>query len=108
MRGIIVHIGFSYGTCKITVKPHFHVPVLYFTCLTVIVNKRQVAMPYGGGNCKQHSMQAGTLKNCDEQCKIVLYYSTLSCFNNFTMFLVLSILNMQVINSFYKYLKIKW
>jgi len=34
--------------------------------LTVIVNKRQLTMPYGGRNRKWHSLQAGILKNCDE------------------------------------------
>jgi hypothetical protein len=35
-------------------------------CLTIIVNKRQLTMPYGGRNCKRYSLQAGILKNCDE------------------------------------------
>jgi hypothetical protein len=35
-------------------------------CLTIIINKRQLTMIYGGRNCKRHSLQAGTLKNCDE------------------------------------------
>jgi hypothetical protein len=34
--------------------------------LRVIVNKRQLTMPYGERNCKWHSLQAGILKNCDE------------------------------------------
>jgi hypothetical protein len=46
------------------------------TCLTVIVNERQLTMPYGGRNHKQHSLQACILKNHDEQCKMILYYST--------------------------------
>jgi hypothetical protein len=69
-------------------------------------NKRQLTMPYGGRKRKRHSLQAGILKNCDEYCKMVLYDSTFSCFNDFTARLVSSILNMQI-NSFYKYLKIK-
>jgi hypothetical protein len=36
------------------------------SCLTVIVNKSQLTMPYGGRNHKQCSLQAGILKNCDE------------------------------------------
>jgi hypothetical protein len=36
------------------------------SCLTVMVNKRQVTMPYGGRNHEWHSLQAGTLKNSDE------------------------------------------
>jgi hypothetical protein len=36
------------------------------SCLTVIVNKRLLRMPYGGRNCKEHSLQAGILKNSDE------------------------------------------
>jgi hypothetical protein len=36
------------------------------SCLTIIVNKRQLTMPYGGRNSKQHSLQAGILKNCDQ------------------------------------------
>jgi hypothetical protein len=29
-------------------------------------NKRQLTMPYGERNCKQHFLQAGISKNCDE------------------------------------------
>jgi hypothetical protein len=76
------------------------------SCLTIIVNKRQLTMPYGGRNHKWHSLQAGVLKKCEEW-EVFLYYSTSSCFNNFSMRLVLSILNMQIFNSFYKYLTIK-
>jgi hypothetical protein len=36
------------------------------SCLTIIVNKRQLTMPYGGRNHKWHSLQATVLKNCDE------------------------------------------
>jgi hypothetical protein len=36
------------------------------SCLTFIENKKQLTMPYGGRNCKQHFLQAGILKNCDE------------------------------------------
>jgi hypothetical protein len=41
-------------------------------------------MPSSGRNSKRHSLQAGILKKCDEQCKMILYYSIFSCFNNFT------------------------
>jgi hypothetical protein len=54
-------------------------------------------MPYGGRNCKWNSLHAGILKNCDELHEMILYYSTFSCFNNFTMRLVLSILNMHIL-----------
>jgi hypothetical protein len=41
---------------------------------------------YGARNHKQYSLQAGILKNCDEQYnKMILYYSTFICSNNFTM-----------------------
>jgi hypothetical protein len=36
------------------------------SCLTITANERQLAMPYGGRNCKQHSLQAGIFMNCDE------------------------------------------
>jgi hypothetical protein len=36
------------------------------SCLTVLANKRQLIMPYGGRNHKWHSLQADILKNCDE------------------------------------------
>jgi hypothetical protein len=35
-------------------------------CLPIIENKRQMTMPYGRRNCKQHSLQAGILNICDE------------------------------------------
>jgi hypothetical protein len=34
--------------------------------LTITENKRQMTMPHSGSNHKQHSLQAGILKNCDE------------------------------------------
>jgi hypothetical protein len=34
--------------------------------LTIIANKRQMVMPYGGRNHKLHFFQTDTLKNCDE------------------------------------------
>jgi hypothetical protein len=34
--------------------------------LTFVENKKQLTMPCGGRNCKQHFLQAGILKNCDE------------------------------------------
>jgi hypothetical protein len=34
--------------------------------LTIMVNRRQLTMSHGGRNHKQHSLQAGILKNCDE------------------------------------------
>jgi hypothetical protein len=34
--------------------------------LAIIENKRQLIMTYGGRNHKQHSLQAGILKNCEE------------------------------------------
>jgi hypothetical protein len=36
------------------------------TCLTIIVNRRQLTMPYGGRNCERHSGQVGILENCDK------------------------------------------
>jgi hypothetical protein len=36
------------------------------SCLKTIVNKRQLTIIYGERNCKQHSLQAGILKNCDK------------------------------------------
>jgi hypothetical protein len=63
-------------------------------------------MPYGRRHRKRHSLQTGNLKNRDEQCEMVLYYSTFSCFNNFMVRFGFSILNVQIINSFFKYLKI--
>jgi hypothetical protein len=36
------------------------------SCLTIIANKIQLTMPYGGKNRKQHSLHAGILKNCNE------------------------------------------
>jgi hypothetical protein len=59
------------------------------SCLTVMENKRLLTMPHVERNHKWHSLQAGILKNCHELCKIILCYSTFSCFNNFTMWLVL-------------------
>jgi hypothetical protein len=76
-------------------------------CWTIIIYKRQLTMSYGGRNRKWHSLQAGICKNCDEYCKMILYCSTFSCFNNFIMRLLLSILNIKII-SLYKYMKIKW
>jgi hypothetical protein len=36
------------------------------SCLALIVNKRQLTMPYGGRNSKWHSLQTSILMNCDE------------------------------------------
>jgi hypothetical protein len=55
------------------------------SCLTVIVNKRQLIMHRGGRNHKWHSLHAGILKYCDEEYKVILYFSTYSCFDNFTV-----------------------
>jgi hypothetical protein len=35
-------------------------------CLTIKENKKQLTMPYGGRNCKWHSLQVDILKNGDE------------------------------------------
>jgi hypothetical protein len=34
--------------------------------LTIIGNKSQMTLPYGGKKHKQHALQAGILKNCDK------------------------------------------
>jgi hypothetical protein len=48
------------------------------SCLTVIENKRQMTMPYDGRNHKQHALQAGILNNCDEECKMILRYTSIT------------------------------
>jgi hypothetical protein len=40
--------------------------------IIIIVNKRQLTMSSDRRNCKQHCLQAGILKNCDELCKMIL------------------------------------
>jgi hypothetical protein len=55
--------------CLSDIKDNMHIALQNkngTSCLTVTKNKRQLTMPYGGRNCKQHSMQAGILKNYNE------------------------------------------
>jgi hypothetical protein len=54
-------------------------PWFYFSKISNFLWFTSLEHFYGGRNCKWYSFQADILKNCDEQRKVILYYSTFSC-----------------------------